>query len=473
MKKVLGIVVICLILSANNYANAISNLNKKRLAGFNKWLHENGHHELVKEAQSELCKDEPKYSVVWYYNNCDQPEYKNNLKIELYEFKGKKSTWIPNNEKPNDDTLLFQLYNWTYSIDRLEPIPDKYEIGPSKKPFKFKTNLRDDKYINKQLEKTALISYLLFEDGKITIDKFTPKNRFGKFINKKTKLRSNSVGKSMVSYVVGHAICAGYIDSVHARLNDWPLIENTLYHDQKLIDILNMYSGDQEYITSVQGLKKDIVDTSSINIRWTSFSDNQIDLKKFVDLFKNTKKSKPEFSYHSLNTQLAFNYVLFKTGDKFEKLLEKIFKEKAQIEDGVFFYKVRNSSKERGNANNMFYATRYDYLRIAKAMMDDWQNDTCEGKYLKTLFKNSVDKENKKKKKLGIPLDWYYADRYAGQFHTHYKGFDKERELMGMHGLGGQHMVIDFDRSRIIITNSIYQNHNFQKSIFRKIKKGK
>ena len=473
MKKILGIVVICLILSANNYANAISNLNKKRLAGFNKWLHENGHHELVKEAQSELCKDEPKYSVVWYYNNCDQPQYKNNLKIELYDFKGKKSTWIPGGEKPNDDTLLFQLYNWTHSIDRLEPIPDKYEIGPSKKPFKFKTSLRDDKYINKQLEKTALISYLLFEDGKITIDKFTPKNRFGKFINKKTKLRANSVGKSMVSYVVGHAICAGYIDSVHARLNDWPLIENTLYHDQKLIDILNMYSGDQEYITSVQGLKKDIVDTSSINIRWTSFSDNQIDLKKFVDLFKNTKKSKPQFNYHSLNTSLALNYVLFKTGDKFEKILEKIFKEKAQIEDSVFFFKVPNSSKERGNANNMFYATRYDYLRIAKAMMDDWQNDTCEGKYLKTLFKNSVPKEAKKRNSEGIPAQWPYAKRYAGQFQTHYTGFNKKRALMGMHGLGGQHIVMDFDRSRIIVANSIYNNHNYQKSIYRKIKKGK
>ena len=30
-----------------------------------------------------------------------------------------------------------------------------------------------------------------------------------------------------------------------------------------------------------------------------------------------------------------------------------------------------------------FRATRYDYLRIAKAMLDDWQNDTCVGKYLK------------------------------------------------------------------------------------------
>ena len=63
--------------------------------------------------------------------------------------------------------------------------------------------------------------------------------------------------------------------------------------------------------------------------------------------------------------------------DDFEKILEKTFKEKAKIKDSVIFWKVKNSSKEKGNANNMFYATRYDYLRIAKAMMDDWQNDTC------------------------------------------------------------------------------------------------
>ena len=36
---------------------------------------------------------------------------------------------------------------------------------------------------------------------------------------------------------------------------------------------------------SDERLKKDIVDTSSINVRWTSFGDHQIDLKKIVDLF--------------------------------------------------------------------------------------------------------------------------------------------------------------------------------------------
>ena len=57
-----------------------------------------------------------------------------------------------------------------------------------------------------------------------------------------------SMGKSVVSYILGHAICDGYIDGVDARINDWPAIENTLYHDQKLIDFLNMSTGDQKYI---------------------------------------------------------------------------------------------------------------------------------------------------------------------------------------------------------------------------------
>ena len=33
-------------------------------------------------------------------------------------------------------------------------------------------------------------------------------------------------------------------------------------------------------------------------------------------------------------------------------------------------------------AQSMFYATRYDYLRVAKAIMDDWQNDECVGKVI-------------------------------------------------------------------------------------------
>ena len=32
------------------------------------------------------------------------------------------------------------------------------------------------------------------------------------------------------------------------KLNDWPLIQNTLYEDAVLIDLLNMKGGDQKWV---------------------------------------------------------------------------------------------------------------------------------------------------------------------------------------------------------------------------------
>ena len=441
--------------SSNAFGGPAGSLYK-----FNKWLFDNGHHQYVEIIESEVCKQQPKFSNLWYYNKCDKPKYKNNLKIKFYD------GWIPEeSEKPSFGTYLFQLYNWTYSPFRDKPMVDVYEVKPSSKPFKFKSSLQEDKYIDKQLKKTGLISYLRFEDGKITIDKFTPENRFGKFINKDTKLRSMSVGKTMVSYVAGHAICGGYINSINSRLNDWPLVENTLYYDQKLIDLLNMKAGDRNYVQS-----------STLRIKDINFYDISYrrDIEKYMSLFKNTKKIKnAPFNYSQMSTELILNYVLFKTGGDFEKILEKTFKEKAKIKDSVIFWKVKNSSKEKGNANNMFFATRYDYLRIAKAMLDDWQNDTCVGKYLKTIFDNRIEKENDKRRKEGKKVQWVQARGYAGQFQTHYKGISKKRPVMGMHGRGGQHIVIDFERSRIIVTNSVYENFNYKKIVYSVINKGK
>ena len=452
MKKILTIISI-LIFSTSAYAN-------NRLNGFNKWLFENGHTEYVEKGESELCKDEPIGSVVWYYNNCDQAKYKNNLKIKFY------NGWLPEEtEKPNFGTLLFELYKFTYSPYRDKPTADVYEVKPSKKPYKFKSKLKEDKYIDKQLEKTALISYLRFEDNKITIDKFTPEDRFGKFINQDTKLRSMSVGKTMASYVAGHAICGGYIDSINSRLNDWPLIENTLYYDQKLFDLLNMQAGDEKYVQSSNFLLGSSFEGG------TDGNDN--DISQYITYFKNSKKGKSEFNYSAFATQLILNYVLFKTGDDFEKILEKTFNKKAKIKDSVIFWKVKNSSKKKGNANIMFYATRYDYLRIARAMLNDWQKDTCVGKYLKTIFENRISKDNDKKRQRGDRTQWNFARGYAGQFQTHYKGISKKRAVMGMHGRSGQHIVIDFERSRIVVTNALYEDFNYKKIVYDPIKKGK
>ena len=42
-----------------------------------------------------------------------------------------------------------------------------------------------------------------------------------------------------------------------------------------------------------------------------------------------------------------------------------------------------------------------------------------------------------------------------------------------MHGRGGQQIVIDFERSRIVVVNALFENYNYDKIVYRPIKKGK
>jgi len=426
MKKLLGILVLGLMLSGNAYAE---------ISAFNRWLYQNGHYDLVEKFENE--------NVIFYEN-----------KYEIYRYP--ERYWIPENNpkpKPNYITLAYEFFR--YSIFE-KPILMKYSINPSKTSYKFQSNLIEEKYIDKQLNKSGLLSYLYFENGEIKIDKISPKNRFGKFIDDDTKFRSMSVGKTMVSYVVGHAICEGYIESIDSKVNDWPLVENTLYHNQKLIDLLNFRAGDQKYTW----------DYFFVNPK--TFKNNEgRNIETLLNFeFQNSKKSKAKFNYSSFLANLLLNYVVFKTDENFEELLEKIFKEKVKIENEVFFYKIRGT-KIQGNADNMFYATRYDYLRIAKAMLDDWQNDTCVGKYLKTIFERKEKKGNQRK-----PVNFPFARSYAGMFQTNYEFITEKRPVMGMHGYGGQHVVIDFENSRIVVANSIHENWDWRKIIYSKIRKG-
>ena len=429
MKKILGIIVLGLLWQNLVLANDMA------IWVFNKWLYDNGH-------QKYVIKD----------NN----DYKNNLNLKL----SKKKWTLPEEENPNFDSLLYYFFKYQHS----HFVPgsrtyqwDTYEAKPSSQHYKFKSDLKVDKYIKKQINKTALLSYLLYEDGKITVDEISPKNRFGDFVNNETKLRSMSIGKTMVSYVMGHAICRGYIDSVDSRLNDWSLTKNTIYENQKIIDLLNMNAGDQKYVNR-SNFKDGSGDVDTISISRAMFK------------MSNLKKSKSQYNYNALLPHLLLNYISFKSGDDFENLLEDIFQNEAQIEQSVYFFKHPNMNKESGIANSMFFATRYDYLRIAKSILDDWQNDTCMGKYLKTIYKNRIPKGNFNQR-FDLSNTFSGTKTYAGFFHTDYSGM-KKRSIMGMSGYGDQEIIIDFDRSRILVINSMHGNYNWKKIAYSVIKKG-
>ena len=348
----------------------------------------------------------------------------------------------------------------------------KYEIKGSNDYYKFNSDLIEDKDVKKELKnkkKTRLVSYLLFEDNKIKIDEHDLP-----FYIKSNKglLPSHSIGKSLVSYVTGYAICGGYIDNINVKLDDWSTIKGTLYEGQKLIDLLNMTAGDQKFIG-----ERNFNSDNKIN-DLNFFNVNVYPIKDVMEsgTLQNTKKSSPIYNYNALATNTIMNYTIFKVGDDYQKLLNKVFKEDAKIKNSVFFSKtIRRaySDKEKGEYGRYsFYADRYDYLRIAKSIMDHWNNDTCVGKYLKTIYEQRINKSKKsydgdRSGQFDVAM---YTKKYGGQFHFDIIGLSK-RKILGMSGFGGQNIIIDFERERIIVVNSRDRHYNWKKIVLKKLKK--
>lgn len=345
----------------------------------------------------------------------------------------------------------------------------EWEVKGSENHYKFQSNLREDKDVLKEFKNnknTGIISYLLFEDDKIVIDvSDIPKKVSSGDTIIDGLLPSHSMGKSLVSYVTGHAICEGYIDNVNVKLDDWPLIKSTLYDNSVLLDLLNMKGGDQKWVgermkngsdNRIKGPKKENV--------------NVIGLMKVMNVYlRGSEKSKLIYNYSALTTNVIMNYVKHKTGADWDKLLYKVFNEHVGVKNSVYFSKSRKYLKydDFVSGRYSFYADRYDYLRIAKTMMDDWHNDTCAGKYLKTIYENRVQKKDNTKKATDVGL---YTKSYGGQIHFDIFGIDKKRKILGLSGFAGQQILIDLDNKRIIVVSSLYRNYNWKKIVYSVIK---
>ncbi|MDA7576980.1 hypothetical protein N8700_03080 [Candidatus Pelagibacter sp.] len=354
---------------------------------------------------------------------------------------------------------------WDYPLRDYEG----WVVKGSKNHYKFKSNLRQDKNVLKEFKNnknTGIISYLLFENDQIVIDESDiPSSVQGDDIID-GMLPSHSMGKSLVSYVTGHAICEGYIDNINVKLNDWPLIQNTLYEDSILLDLLNMKGGDQKWV----GERRNVGSDNRIKGEKKEENVNVIGLVKVMNKYlRGTEKSKLIYNYSALTTNVIMNYVKFKAGDNWDKLLHKVFNEHVGVKNKVQFQKSRKYLKYEDfvSARYSFYANRYDYLRIAKTMMDDWHNDTCVGKYLKTIYENRVKKKDNTKHATDVGL---YTKSYGGQIHFDIFGIDKTRKILGLSGFAGQQILIDLDNKRIIVVSSLYRNYNWKKIVHSVIK---
>ena len=380
---------------------------------------------------------------------------------------GGEKTELPDYLYPcvNDKTL-----NHYYLKSLGAQKPPHHIIPASNKINRIESELIENKFLTEQLKRNEILSYLFYKNGKVVHDVLAPQNRFSFQLNDKTKFVSFSVGKSFTSYLVGHAICKGYISSVDESLDSYPPIKNTLYSELKLIDLLNMRARDQHVVNESDGFLK--------TGRWF----NPVSMKEAGALHLGDTKPnrKAVFNYNGFVANLIINYMKFKTGDDWKLFLEQVFHEKIGTSEEFIFDKVSgyegSGNKGDGVYKAQAFASRQDYLRLAVALLNDWKENKCMGTYLREI----------QKRKMPISTDsWFFdlqpkqarnkrhfASHYGGMFYFDFRGMEK-RNILGMEGKGGQSVLIDLDNSRIVVINAASDNYDWYELAYQPIKTGK
>ena len=270
----------------------------------------------------------------------------------------------------------------------------------------------------------------------------------GDLIDDDTMIYSMSLGKSLGGYLMGHAICKGYINSLSSTLADWPILKGTLLETATVQDLINASTGDQKYIWNNNlSSGRDIGDLTIASIAKKELA--------------NTKPGKKRFNYSQFSPNVALNYISFKTGHKFNSFINDVLKNHVGLAGKLRFNGSGVESK--GVIQSNFKATRYDTLRIGIAILNDWNSDTCIGNYLKDVYANRVSKG-------AFNVGDGYSQSYAGFFHTNYPGISDT--VMGMDGYGGVALLINFDDNRIVYTHAVHRDYNYRSLVLNAIDKG-
>ena len=134
-----------------------------------------------------------------------------------------------------------------------------------------------------------------------------------------------------------------------------------------------------------------------------------------------------------------------------------------------FHQQVGYAKDSEGPGCGSAYANRYDYLRIAVAMYEDWQARNCVGRYLRKTYAARKSMNHRFNDPNRMPD---VAQSYGGQFWFDFKGMRK-RPLFGMNGNNGQNILIDMERGRIVVLNAAHTNFDWRRLVYGVIKDGK
>ena len=249
-------------------------------------------------------------------------------------------------------------------------------------------------------------------------------------------------------------------------------MKNTLYQGQPLRNLLNMSAGD-----------KHTVNKRASRVMGSSEHHRDMSLDTIAYLLDGTKAKGNKVFYNNVLSDIIANYIVFKAGDKYDDLMKKVFQDKIKIENEIAYEKHGQSRLHKKNlkyngssqtlASYSYFITRLDFLRVAEAMMKDYQNKTCVGNYLRESQQQAKKWYNYRPTSKDNAHFYLhnYARKYGSQFYFDFYKM-KKRNIMSTEGYNGQNMLIDFDNSRIVVTNSAATGWDVRTYMLNVIRKG-
>lgn len=345
-------------------------------------------------------------------------------------------------------SYMAQPYNFYYfhHMDELGFRNDVVRRGkhvyPLKEPvgkFSTKYSFHGAEYsLDEYLQRNFVTGFLVLHDDQIVFE------RYFHGADQNSRFVSQSVGKSIVSILVGAAVSDGRIKSVNDPIVKYlPYLSNSGYRDATIKNLLQMSTG-VEYSEDYRDPK------SGAALIGAALITGEPSFRAFAASMKATStKPGTKFDYQSVNTQVLGLLLEKVTGKRLNQYAEEKLWKKIGAQRDAFFYEGKEQPDTCAFA--CFNATVRDYGRVGLMMFDggrlgdgvvipeSWVHDstTPDADYLKPKPPGG-----KGPPRLGYGYQWWmpYSD-------------DRVFEAIGIYG---QSIYVDPARHVVIVQTSAW-----------------
>ena len=304
---------------------------------------------------------------------------------------------------------------------RTNKIPSLYktEIVKASNPIEFPNTAQPNAAVRKMMKNSELLSVLYFDGNSITADEANKEYN----VSSTSKHYSMSISKSFVGYMLGHAICDGYIKNVLDPIDTYvPEAGGTVYQGESIRDLSNMTAKDAKFYTS-----KD-----NGNRRYTQQVVNLKGTKPIVQLLARVKgveqSSSKKFEYHNIKSDLVARAVDVSVPGGFGAFLSEKLSKPAGFSGDIHFLRDKQGWPV---GLSWFYLNRQDYLKFGIQVSKDWKAESCIGKYLRDAYANRNKSKN------------------YGSFFWFESG-QNDLPRVEMRGHGGQRVIINTNDSSVL-----------------------